>query len=524
MAKLFVVCRPDGFLPVIAEAGDVITPDKLQQDIFKPSEEQLNTMSVDEIKQLYTSLGFKLRKGTRKSEFVRFVLGDWENTMAEARVRFLSPVGVPNKLMFFKSSAGFFKPFLVAGGQVFREEYFQGDMENLELTAPMLHSLTKCQLVRLYSTMEGGVLDAKYTKPEMVARVLSFWNHNITRFQESASDDAEPSAGDASPDLSEGDANSASSDLSEDATIGILDIMDFNEEDWLTTPAGKAYLNSPACFDDMLTVRVFDYVGERFLFSVVTDRDVTGQGLKRSIIDHIAFIQSTKESSDEEPILGPDDFKLSRKARFQDIQPDDELVDGNTFYICLKLRGGAPRTKKQEAKSKVKYMSVLEKKKVRDANLQNMKPCEITSTPAFVESNRIMANTWAHGEKDAVSAFQELINHLDIDQLKCAQSSIASNMGGDNNFKLGKLSEVLFGGNIDKVKDVRDVASSFMDCASLTTNALFEMAVNQDDKFDITSLRNMIDKMLVRKEGFQSGYMSAVSQSKAPLPAQDVAM
>ena len=66
-------------------------------------------------------------------------------------------------LMFFKSSASFFKPFLVAGGQVFREEYFQGDMENLELTAPM------CQLARLYSTMGGGVLDAKYSKPEMVA-------------------------------------------------------------------------------------------------------------------------------------------------------------------------------------------------------------------------------------------------------------------------------------------------------------------------------------------------------------------
>ena len=117
------------------------------------------------------------------------------------------------------------------------------------------------------------------------------------RFQERASDDAEPSTGDASPDLSEGDAGSASSDLSEDAPLGILDIMDFNEEDWLTTPAGKAYLNSPACFDDdMLTVRVSDYVGERFLFSVVTDRDATGQGLKRSIIDQIAFIQSMTKS------------------------------------------------------------------------------------------------------------------------------------------------------------------------------------------------------------------------------------
>ncbi|CAJ1342246.1 unnamed protein product [Effrenium voratum] len=235
-------------------------------------------------------------------------------------------------------------------------------------------------------------------------------------------------------------------------------------------------------------------------------------------------------SSSSEKTLGVDDFVL--KCNNYKMENDNEIgdyLDSNNqdkleAVLHLTLRGGAPRANKQETKPKVKTMSVLEKKKLRDANRQKMKACEITSTPAFVESNRILTETWAQGERDAVSAFQQLIEHLDIDQLKCAQSAIANRAGGDSAYKLNKVSDVLYGANIATIKDVKDVATSVMECASLTTNALFEMATNQDSKFEMNTLRAMVDKMLVRKEGFQSGYMSAVSHAKASALAQDVAM
>ena len=176
---LFFIRRDDGFLPLEIGAGGTIIPENLDGEIFKPTPDQLDTLSGEQIKSFMKAMGYKLKmRNNGKANLVQFVLSDWDDTLAHGLSTHINyeALAVGRKvLVFFKrDNATPLIPFMVSGGQIVRYDFF-ATFTGIALTKSVWNTLTKEELQTTIDANDG-IWWKEDKKPELVERAFHLFN------------------------------------------------------------------------------------------------------------------------------------------------------------------------------------------------------------------------------------------------------------------------------------------------------------------------------------------------------------
>ena len=340
-------------MPVAFQAGGVLRPSSIQGEPYTPLEEQLSTLTVDQVKAVYHAMGLKLVKGSEKASFVQFAINHWQ----EATTRGLAiernyeriATGV-KKLVMFKRDDTYFIPILLRAGQVFYPSFFNNLRDNVQLTMEMLNTLTAKELLNLHRELDnGGIYDTSDGKKLIVERLLSFWNFNYERFNANRGNiAAEP------VEMLTDDEDENQSDSGDDFTFSIEDYLGLADEE--VSQQMLFDLSSPADFyDNPRRVEVRALKEDTVLMTVFVDGECTTVAeVKRSIEDKISIL------SKEENRLTADDFILSNGIELM-ADCHNVPIYQTQVYILLRFRGGGKGVKQFSKREKVKRTLALAK-------------------------------------------------------------------------------------------------------------------------------------------------------------------
>eukprot|EP00435_Cladocopium_sp_Y103_P044277 s2007_g12.t1 len=350
---MFFVRRAAGILPAPFEGGDVITPAVVQGEPFKPTLEQLDGLTVKQVKSFFKCMGFKMSQGTRKEKFLQFALDEWDRSVAHGLTidrNYNATVEGAPKLLMFKRENSYYMPFMVRAAQVFYEEFFD-DMECEQLTLAMLNSLTVAELISLRVNLKYmGYFEKSDGKKMITERMLRAWEFNRERFNEETEDDADNTNSIAM--MPDDELSDASSHISDDDMLKIEDyINDVPDEPWECRLFSDDFIEDERDFMTPLEIDLRKHTGEHFLDMTLYDQTITVFRLKDWMV--MKFAERTKDGNRPFPTTA---FHLACGSGTLD---DDMIVadvakgeSKITLKILLRLRGGGIEVRKTQMKVK----------------------------------------------------------------------------------------------------------------------------------------------------------------------------
>lgn len=195
MSVLFFVRRSDGFLPVVCGGGSLLNPATFQKDMCKPSNDDLQLLTVKQLKAFHSAMGFKLKNVSTKDKLIAFILKEWDDTVENGMThtyafskyeqistgsRKLMLYTQDDKGVSYSGAEGTIYPFMVSCGQVIPIEYF----DTLVATTPSKHqfeSLPLEELRRCIYVLRGFSPEEKVSKKVAVETAMDAWEKRDTK-------------------------------------------------------------------------------------------------------------------------------------------------------------------------------------------------------------------------------------------------------------------------------------------------------------------------------------------------------
>ena len=393
MPTLFFVRSEVGFVPVFAEAGSIITPDMVEKHPSVPTLDQIDTLTIPQIKRLWNAMGKRLIKKTGKSAFLVFLMNNWEGTMEHGfgieREYHEYTTGTP-VVMFWKTPEIFYSPFMVYPAEVIPISFFRSSqIEWTILTPEMLNGLTKKQIVEI----QVDVLDicpsgAREEKGNFIRDTVEAWDFQYRSFLENniqnlSDEDEEASTSDGENSIHT--IHNEADELSEiEVDEDIPNIEDFvlmtSEEGNETDPI---VINDPSDFiNDPFEVKVKEFGGKLLFRLIIQKGTMTVYEFKTSIVQTIQR-RAVMKGIELDKVLKADDFKLIGDGR--KLEETDPLKV-NEVFIQLFIRGGGKTSKITKKDMLKKCATVLKDKvetfkglKVPDIKLDDIKKTMMSS-------------------------------------------------------------------------------------------------------------------------------------------------
>ena len=340
---LFFIRRGDGFLPVDKEPGSVLAPADLAVPLVRPTREQFETLSVEQIKAVFKAFGYAVSKGGVKSQFVAFTLNQWDEISAHALANvprnYEACIRGTPKLFFYKKDDTYFMPVMIAPGQVMEMKTFD-EMVSTPLTLSMANSLTIEQLNKVLKVLDAGCSDPKDGKKAIATRLVNFWAFNYERFNAPPSEVSDENSADSEEGVIPDTDTDTEEDIFSDTCNADLE-AEFEQFCGMVPLDFEFYVNSAAdFFANPVSVTVFTFKGDASMFSIEIDNLVsTGLDMKQEVLRHIRYFAEKKGNTNTMTV---DDFLLTNGSM---VIPDNEVVNGDfvrEVYLVLRLRGGAP--------------------------------------------------------------------------------------------------------------------------------------------------------------------------------------
>ena len=360
MPTLFFVRSEVGFVPVFAEAGSIITPDMVEKHPSVPTLDQIDTLTIPQIKRLWNAMGKRLIKKTGKSAFLVFLMNNWEETMEHGfgieREYHEYTTGTP-VVMFWKTPEIFYLPFMVYPAEVIPISFFRSSQIEWTILAPeMLNGLTKKQIVEI----QVDVLDicpsgAREEKGNFIRDTVEAWDFQYRSFLENniqnlsdEDEEASTSDGENSIHTIHNEADELS-EIEEDEDIPNIEdfVLMTSEEGNETDPI---VINDPSDFiNDPFEVKVKEF-GGRLLFRLIIQKGtMTVYEFKTSIVQTIQR-RAVMKGIELDKVLKADDFKLIGDGK--KLEETDPLKVNEVFIQLFIRGGGKPKVIKTTLKCK----------------------------------------------------------------------------------------------------------------------------------------------------------------------------
>eukprot|EP00435_Cladocopium_sp_Y103_P022843 s3691_g5.t1 len=374
-----------GFVPIYTEGGGVITPDVIEVQPRVPTQDELDSLSIEQICRLFNAFGHKLTKRGSKPAFLQFVLGEWDGSVEHGlelqRDYSRYTKGTP-VVMFWKTPETYYLPFMVHPGEIIPVSFFrQTQVDGNTLTAEMLRSLTKLQIWEVQvNVLRVGASDERDGKAELIRRTVGAWDfqyqhfleHNLQNLSDEEDEETETEQDEDASTVDGDGTNSIATIQKEADEFSDLDEQEDipNIEDFviMTSDEGNEtdpiVLNDPSDFiNDPYEVKVKEF-GGRLLFRLIIQKDtMTVEQFKTSIVQ---TVQRKAEMKGTEPdkVLTEDDFKLVGDGKTLEL---DDLLEVNEVFLQLLLKGGGlvrnTYTKQEKLKKlKTKVEAFVQKK------------------------------------------------------------------------------------------------------------------------------------------------------------------
>ena len=504
MPTLFFVRSEVGFVPVFAEAGSIITPDMVEKHPSVPTRDQIDTLTIPQIKRLWNAMGKRLIKKTGKSAFLVFLMNNWEETMEHGfgiqREYHEYTTGTP-VVMFWKTPEIFYTPFMVYPAEVIPISFFRNSqIEWNVLTPEMLNGLTKKQIVEI----QVNVLDicpsgAREEKGNFIRDTVEAWDFQSRSFLENniqnlsdEDEEASTSDGENSIHTIHNEADELS-EIEEDEDIPNIEdfVLMTSEEGNETDPI---VINDPSDFiNDPFEVKVKEF-GGRLLFRLIIQKGtMTVYEFKTSIVQTIQR-RAVMKGIELDKVLKADDFKLIGDGK--KLEETDPLKV-NEVFIQLFIRGGGKSVISTIVRSVKKLDIYKEKsnevfKKIENQNYESF---------AMKQAQNFSKHINTHGDKGDV-IFQQAVSALSLDDAQKALRIIGA--GGKNygstEDKLEKLCQMMCGKALgildDETKKINDVRNSII-CGMLSA---YTGWCYKNGKFDNSALKSLLKEHIQRCE------------------------
>ena len=481
---MFFVKRTNGFLPVPFGGGSIIKPADVESPPFKPSHEQLDSLTIDQLKSVFKSFGFKLTKGTHKNRFIDFMLREWDDSVAQGLTitRNYSAIATgAKKLLMFKRDDTYFIPFEVSGGQVFPEAFFD-DIGVQPLTIRMLNTLTVNELLGLHTSLGsgmGGIFTPSDGKKVIAERLLSFWEGQNERFQQNQNDETTDSVG-AVTDDEESDIESSNDSSDDDESW--KDFIGFDTDS--LTEEQLFYVQSPSdFFTDPKKVDVCSARGDRPLLSIIVERyNTTGAEVKEEIVRCIKHIGKV------EHCMTVDDFILTDGIReIPEIPRMEHHI--TRVYMFLRLRGGTKGHQQKKSKEQ-KVKKTLQKAKDVCKEV-GTHPIDLT---IYQKSQQLIASTLESTDPDIIA---EQMGKLSLDKLRGIEKGL-------ENFKISEATLHRLAPLVFPELDALNKTIEELEKCKKAFEATFGHAFTQefyDGKYDAGKFAKKLERAIGKAEG-----------------------
>ena len=315
-----------------------------------PTMEQMQDMTIDEVKFMCSRLGFRFKRINQngRDAFFNHVIDDWEEMLDYALdddnyMRLMRENPSKAKMVFFANSNGEVLWSSIASGQVMEYDNLENRLwQPLQMQDVMKMSMSHMRNVGCFlleDTWENvrelyGL--SKHCKKQPLARALI--QHWQDHYDLADTDQSEAEDG------TEGDAV----EVSDDEQQGEMSVLDFLAED---------YLKDAGCFSDDIDngIQVFfkEFKDDRTLLSInVPSSDLHVNDIKELFYDKVVeYAKSDLPWNVSNFQLRCGGNIMDEEKTLGDYMTKDEIDSGKVYAIVeLKLKGGGKSAVKKEGK------------------------------------------------------------------------------------------------------------------------------------------------------------------------------
>ena len=474
----------------VANLGDMDVSDNIPA-----LRSQVGKMTMTNIKDTCSALGFRVRGSGGKDKLVEAFVANWSRIRANATVlatRASSSASAPAPEV---ESAGGVQPFQGEGHKL------DGGYGDTSVPVSSANALADPYANSLTNLTGNSEIDGLIEK----GRTMGI-NIHVVKRPETLFQSIKPITEEPTEDARE-DGDFVIEDYEPDSE-GEMSIFDF-------FPLSEEYLKDPSCFDGVSNVLVVTFKqckGQMIFRLGITDFGMTVLQLKEKFVEKADELSMQKYG--DTTTLGIYDFSLRlHGAQMEDngvlldyMDKDDQR--GMEVFVTLRLKGGAKsivkkETKQDKLKNKVEIAQQKLNQLVNSVSIDARSIGEVQSAEAKV--NDFMAKVNSLGAHPALLHLaQELLknNPADFDEVL---TYLKTTKSGNAESKIRMVAVKMIGaGNIEKL--IADFGAVSEVRPSKTTVAMgFDFAVAQSEKFSFGDFVSMIE--LVKQ-------MSATGQSQ----------
>jgi len=164
------------------------------------------------------------------------------------------------------------------------------------------------------------------------------------------------------------------------------------------------------------------------------------------------------------------------------------LSQSKVMLLCVKMAGGGKIVRKTSGKKTTTSLEV--RKKVAESGKEVSVSTKET-IPFIAQIEVLMSNFLADGDVDAHQAFEKMVATLGEKRLDDLYKVLDAKSGGDTNYKLRKMTHVLFGEPMEKTLRLSLEMTNAIEASEVAVKSVFLKGQENSNTFKMCSIRSI---------------------------------